>query len=150
MHEQFRAGPGGRAARRPAGPSRVQTTVAGCQADRPGYDARRPWGRRCCAAEGPPFRSTGASPGRTLEAPVAELVDATDSKSVSRKGVPVRVRPGAPPPHPLPQQRYIACEVRLAPARTCALEQDLTPIQGRNPGGGEGKLINPLITTPFK
>ncbi len=29
-------------------------------------------------------------------APVAELVDATDSKSVVRKGVLVRVRPGAP------------------------------------------------------
>ena len=30
-------------------------------------------------------------------APVAELVDATDSKSVVRKDVPVRLRPGAPP-----------------------------------------------------
>jgi hypothetical protein len=29
-------------------------------------------------------------------APVAESVDATDLKSVIRKGVPVRVRPGAP------------------------------------------------------
>ena len=29
-------------------------------------------------------------------APVAELVDAADSKSVARKGVLVRVRPGAP------------------------------------------------------
>ncbi len=29
-------------------------------------------------------------------APVAELVDATDSKSVVRKDVPVRVGPGAP------------------------------------------------------
>ena len=29
-------------------------------------------------------------------APVAELVDATDSKSVACKGVPVRVGPGAP------------------------------------------------------
>ena len=29
-------------------------------------------------------------------APVAELVDATDSKSVVRKDVPVRLRPGAP------------------------------------------------------
>lgn len=32
-----------------------------------------------------------------LRAPVAELVDATDSKSVVLTGVPVRVRPGAPP-----------------------------------------------------
>ena len=30
-------------------------------------------------------------------APVAESVDAADSKSVSRKGVGVRVSPGAPP-----------------------------------------------------
>jgi hypothetical protein len=30
------------------------------------------------------------------EAPVAELVDAADSKSVARKSVLVRVRPGAP------------------------------------------------------
>ena len=29
-------------------------------------------------------------------APVAELVDAADSKSVAREGVLVRVRPGAP------------------------------------------------------
>ena len=31
-----------------------------------------------------------------LAAPVAELVDATDLKSVGRKAVPVRFRPGAP------------------------------------------------------
>ena len=31
-----------------------------------------------------------------LEAPVAELVDAVDSKSAVRTGVLVRVRPGAP------------------------------------------------------
>lgn len=30
-------------------------------------------------------------------APVVELVDAADSKSVARKGVGVRVSPGAPP-----------------------------------------------------
>ena len=29
-------------------------------------------------------------------APVAELVDAVDSKSISRKGVGVRLSPGAP------------------------------------------------------
>ena len=33
---------------------------------------------------------------RARQAPVAELVDATDSKSVVREGVLVRVRPGAP------------------------------------------------------
>jgi hypothetical protein len=33
---------------------------------------------------------------RVLSAPVAELVDAADSKSVARKGVLVRFRPGAP------------------------------------------------------
>ena len=38
--------------------------------------------------------------GRSLpvEAPVAELVDAVDSKSAVRTGVLVRVRPGAPYP----------------------------------------------------
>ncbi len=34
--------------------------------------------------------------GLLLAAPVAELVDATDLKSVGRKAVPVRFRPGAP------------------------------------------------------
>ena len=34
----------------------------------------------------------------TPEAPVAELVDATDLKSVGRKAMPVRFRPGAPLP----------------------------------------------------
>jgi hypothetical protein len=33
---------------------------------------------------------------RFPRAPVAELVDAADSKSVARKGVLVRLRPGAP------------------------------------------------------
>ena len=33
---------------------------------------------------------------RTARAPVAELVDAADSKSVVRKDVSVRVRPGVP------------------------------------------------------
>ncbi len=37
------------------------------------------------------------SSDQTPVAPVAELVDATDSKSVSFTGVPVRVWPGAPP-----------------------------------------------------
>ncbi len=32
----------------------------------------------------------------TRAAPVAELVDATDLKSVGRKAMPVRFRPGAP------------------------------------------------------
>jgi hypothetical protein len=32
----------------------------------------------------------------TQAAPVAELVDATDLKSVGRKAMPVRFRPGAP------------------------------------------------------
>ena len=36
------------------------------------------------------------SGSRGLGAPVAELVDATDSKSVVRKDVLVRVRPGVP------------------------------------------------------
>jgi hypothetical protein len=36
----------------------------------------------------------------TQAAPVAELVDATDLKSVGRKAMPVRFRPGAPD-HPL-------------------------------------------------
>ena len=35
----------------------------------------------------------------TPGAPVAELVDATDLKSVGRKAMPVRFRPGAPPSH---------------------------------------------------
>ncbi len=35
-------------------------------------------------------------PSLLLAAPVAELVDATDLKSVGRKAVPVRFRPGAP------------------------------------------------------
>src|SRR5689334_9723551 len=48
----------------------------GCARKIGGYDAARSAGR----------------PG----APVAELVDAADSKSVARKGVLVRVRPGAP------------------------------------------------------
>src|SRR4051812_34888361 len=38
----------------------------------------------------------GAAPMLRARAPVAELVDAADSKSVARKGVLVRVRPGAP------------------------------------------------------
>src|SRR5215469_1281214 len=38
----------------------------------------------------------GARSAKRPGAPVAELVDAADSKSVARKGVLVRVRPGAP------------------------------------------------------
>ena len=38
----------------------------------------------------------GARSAERPGAPVAELVDAADSKSVARKGVLVRVRPGAP------------------------------------------------------
>src|SRR3546814_5375174 len=43
-------------------------------------------------------------------APVVELVDATDSKSVARKGVLVQVRPGAPP---LPL--YASVEIPVLP-----------------------------------
>ena len=57
------------------------------------FEALKAWcyyrGYCCFALE----RLTGYDGG---VAPVAELVDATDSKSVVRKDVPVRLRPGAP------------------------------------------------------
>ena len=71
-----------------------------------------------------------------LEAPVAELVDAVDSKSAVRTGVLVRVRPGAPfssdrsvclgllfsgtrfkQPHPFPLFQYLMLFVALLSRR---------------------------------
>jgi len=52
-------------------------------------------------------RETVASAWSTSDAPVAESVDATDLKSVDRKVVPVRVRPGAPS----------SCSIRVNKAR---------------------------------
>lgn len=43
-----------------------------------------------------PLSSPPLAPDLSVFAPVAELVDAIDSKSIVRKDVPVRVRPGAP------------------------------------------------------
>jgi hypothetical protein len=47
---------------------------------------------------------------------VAELVDAADSKSVARKGVLVRVRPGAPLILHHSARQAIELKKRLAPA----------------------------------
>lgn len=41
------------------------------------------------------------------DAPVAELVDAADLKSVDRKVVPVQVRPGAPYNKTLPMDGFV-------------------------------------------
>ena len=70
-----------------------------------------------------------AAPKSRLGAPVAELVDAADSKSVARKGVLVRVRPGAPQALEY-QSRVPAAYVpaggnsRLASIRVAALPGD--------------------------
>src|SRR3546814_11980774 len=85
----------------------------------------------------PPAGSVNIRP--LSAAPVVELVDATDSKSVARKGVLVQVRPGAPP-IPL----YASVEIPVLPhvghpAGACRLPAD----GGTRPAGrthvGEGE-----------
>src|SRR3546814_6248655 len=65
--------------------------AAGCQARRRGYDALRPVAASQPLPAALRHRQRAAA-GASQGAPVAESVDATDSKSVARKGVPVRVR----------------------------------------------------------
>ena len=74
--------------------------VASCLAGGRGYDALRP-----CGGGFVPLPGVSPPRFRVLWAPVAELVDATDSKFVVRTDVGVRVPPGAP--HVAPQRTML-------------------------------------------
>ena len=86
----------------------------------PAFHAQSPVAKRAALAMMRAGRAAVFLRRRGAGAPVAELVDATDSKSVSRKGVPVRVRPGAPITHRM-------CCFSCSPAFALCQLQDLTP-----------------------